>query len=91
MSHHVSLQWVASTDPVDGYSIYKGTVSGAETTKVNSALITGTTYDDTTATPGNWFYAVKSSLGGVESVLSNSINAVILPAPPTALTLVASN
>lgn len=91
MSHNVNLSWAASTDSVDGYNIYKGATSGAETTKVNSALVTGTTFDDTTAAPGNWFYAVKSSLGGVESVFSNSINAVILPAPPTALTLVSVN
>lgn len=91
MSHNVNLSWTASSDSVDGYNIYKGTTSGAEATKVNSALVTGTTFDDTTATPGNWFYAVKSSLGGVESLLSNSINAVILPAAPTALTLVSVN
>jgi hypothetical protein len=88
MAHSVSLSWTASTDAVDGYNIYKGPTSGSESTKVNAALVTTTTFVDSTATPGSEFYAVKSSLGGVESVLSNSVDAVILPAPPTALTLV---
>lgn len=92
MSHSVSLSWTASTDPVDGYQIFKGKTAGGEaTTPVNVALVTGTSYVDTTAAPGDEFYVVKSSLGGVLSVASNEISAVILPAPPTGLTLVSAS
>lgn len=88
MSHSVSLSWTASADQVDGYQIFKGLTAGGEaTTPVNSALVTGTTFIDTTAAPGDEFYVVKSSLGGVLSVASNEVQAVILPAPPTNLTV----
>ncbi len=92
MSHSVSLSWAASVDPVDGYFIFKGKTAGGEaTTPVNSAIVTGTSFVDTSATPGSEFYVVKSSLGGVLSIASNEIDAVILPAPPTGLTLVSAS
>ena len=88
MAHSVNLSWTASTDPVSGYNIYKGTVSGQETTLVNTALITGTTYNDTSEGPGVLFYVARSVLNGVESINSNEVKATILPAAPTALTVV---
>lgn len=90
MAHSVSISWTASTDAVDGYNVYKGSAAGSEATKVNTALITTDSFVDTTAAPGDWFYAVKSSLGGVESLISNSIEARILPAAPTNVVLVSA-
>ncbi len=91
MAHSASLSWTASTDTVDGYNVYRGSAAGAETTKVNSALITGTTFIDTNPPLGQDFYVARSSKGGVESINSNEVSAVILPAPPTALAVVASS
>ena len=92
MAHSVSLSWTASTDAVDGYNVYRGTGPGAEgTTALNSALVTGTTYVDSTATVGEDYYTVKSSKSGVLSVASNEVSAQLLPAPPTALTVTASS
>jgi hypothetical protein len=91
MSHSVSLAWTASTDAVDGYNIYRGSAAGAENVKLNSALVTATTFVDSAAPLGHDFYVVKSSIGGVESIASNEVNTVILPAPPTGLTITASS
>lgn len=87
MSHSVSLSWTASTDTVDGYHIYRGTqpTGGESTTPINSALVTTTTYVDSTATVGQFDYYVTSVKGGVESIHSNEVSTVILPQPPTAV------
>ncbi len=90
MSHQVTLSWVASTDAVDGYNVYRGAVAGAETTKINSALVTPLTFVDSSPLLGRNFYEVRSSIGGVESVVSNEVSTVILPAPPTNLAITAS-
>ena len=91
MAHNVNLQWVASTDATSGYNVYKGAAAGAESVLLTATPITATTFDDTTETPGQYFYVVKSVLNGVESVASNEISVSVRPAPPTSLTLVSVN
>jgi hypothetical protein len=88
MAHTVVLSWTASTDSIDGYNLYRGTSPGAENTLLNLSPIIGTTFTDTTPTDGEFFYIAKSIKGGVESLGSNEVTARILPAPPTALTVV---
>jgi hypothetical protein len=92
MSHQVNLAWTASTDPVDGYNVLRGAVSGGPYTKVNSALVTGATFTDAGpfSTLGPFFYVAESVKGSTVSTFSNETAAVFLPPlPPTAL-LVAS-
>lgn len=86
--HTVSLSWTASTDTVDGYNAYRGTASGQETTKLNTAPIVGVTFVDSSplAIGVEAFYVVRAVRNGLESVNSNEATAVILPAAPTALT-----
>lgn len=91
MSHSVSLSWTASSDAVDGYNIYRGATPGSETTKINTALVTGTTFVDNAPMLGHDYYIAKSVSAGVESQDSNEVSTVILPAPPTALTVTASS
>jgi hypothetical protein len=92
MAHQVVLQWVASTDTVAGYNVYRGTSAGAEsTTALNAAPIVGLTYTDSTVTPGTWFYTVKAIENGVLSPASGEVSTVILPAAPTNLTVVSSS
>ena len=91
MAHSVSLSWVASTDPVSGYNVYRGATAGAETTLLTPTPITGTTFVDSAPLLGEDFYVAKSVLNGVQSVASNEVSTVILPAPPTALVVVSSN
>ena len=85
MAHSVVLSWTASTDTVDGYNVYRGLVSGQETLKLNSAVVVGTSFTDTTANVGESFYVVRSSVGGVESINSNEASVSVQPAAPTLL------
>jgi hypothetical protein len=91
MAHSVSLSWTASVDAVSGYNVYRSAAAGLKTTLLTTSPITGVTYTDSTVLPGNWYYDVTSVENGAESVVSNSVNAVILPAPPTNLVLVSAS
>ena len=85
MAHTVTLNWDASTDAVDGYNVYRGSVSGQETTLLNTALVTSTSFVDSNPVIGETFYIAKSVKGGIESIASNEAKAVLLPAAPTQL------
>lgn len=80
-SHAVNLTWTASTDPVSGYNVLRGTVSGGPYTQVNSALVTGTSFTDSGpfANLGPFFYVAESVNGSTVSVHSNETPAVFLP------------
>jgi len=75
----VMLSWSASTSTVTGYNVYRSTTSGSGYTKLDSSLITGTTYDDTTVQTGNTYFYVTTSVdsGGDESAFSNQATATI--------------
>lgn len=49
--HSVTANWVASTSLVAGYNLYRGKVTGGPYVKVNTALISGTTFTDTFPLP----------------------------------------
>ncbi len=79
----VTLNWVASTSSnITGYNVYRGTVSGGPYTNLNSTLVTGTSYTDTTVESGQTYYYVTTAVDsqGVESAYSNQATAVI-PSP----------
>ena len=94
MAHSAVLNWVASTDTVAGYNVYRGTnPPGNEgATPINTSLVTGTTFTDTTVTAGEKVdYVVTAvSSAGVESVHSNEVSATIPIAAPTGLSIVVS-
>ncbi len=87
MSHSATLTWIASTDQVDSYNVYRGTnPPGNEgATPINAAPIMGLTYVDTTIVPGKYDYVVTSVKSGIESIHSNEITVSLPPAPPTGL------
>ena len=85
MAHSAILNWVASVDVIDGYNVYRRDTASGVPTKLNTALVSGTTFTDTTIGVGDYFYFVRSSKDGIESVDSNQATAVVLPAPPTNL------
>ena len=91
MAHSIGLSWTASTDTVDGYNVYRGATAGSESTKLNTSLIVGTTFTDSSPLLGENFYIARSSKGGVESINSNEVNAVILPAPPSSLVVTSTS
>jgi fibronectin type 3 domain-containing protein len=91
--HQAVLTWTPSIDTVSGYNIYRGTASGQESkTKINSALVTGTTYTDTTVLAGiTYFYEVTSvNAAGNESADSLEVSGTVPFAPPTGLKVVMS-
>jgi hypothetical protein len=77
--HTVSLTWDPSTSTVSGYNLYRGTQSGGPYSRINSAPLSGTSYDDSGVQSGrNYFYvstAVDASRN--ESTFSNEATAAI--------------
>jgi hypothetical protein len=72
-SHWATLNWAASNSPgVSGYNAYRATQSGGSYTKVNTALITGTTYTDYSVESGQTYYYVVTAVNSedIESVYS---------------------
>jgi fibronectin type 3 domain-containing protein len=82
--HSVTLNWVASTSQnVAGYNIYRGTTSGGPYgSKMNSSLVSGTTYTDNSVQAGQTYYYVVTTvdISSNESGYSNQATAVI-PSP----------
>ena len=76
--HTVTLTWNASTSLVQGYYVYRGTISGGPYTRL-SALEAGLSYVDSTAASGQtYYYAVTAvDAANTESVYSNQATAVI--------------
>ena len=87
LAHSATITWTASTDPVDGYNIYRANTSGTEAPPPlnGSTLVNATTFTDTTVQVGKaYFYVVTSVVNGFESAHSNeATSTVILPAAPT--------
>jgi hypothetical protein len=90
--HQTVLQWTASAPvsgvTIAGYNVYKSTTKGGEsaTKSINSTLITGTTYTDTSVVPGQTaFYVVDAqATTGNQSGPSNEVSATTPsnPNPP---------
>jgi hypothetical protein len=80
--HVVDLSWQPSTSTVAGYNVYRGTVSAGPYTKVNSSLISGTTYMDATVQAGQTYYYVATAVdsNNDESTYSTPASAVV-PSP----------
>jgi hypothetical protein len=79
VSHSVALGWGASSSGVAGYNVYRSTVNGSSYSKVNSALLPGLSYSDSSVTSGTTYYYVATSVdsSGNESVYSNQVSATI--------------
>ncbi len=76
----VTLSWVASTSSVAGYNVYRSGVSGGPyTLLLNSSLVTGLSYTDSTVQAGVTYYYVVAavSASGVESSYSNQASATV--------------
>jgi hypothetical protein len=56
----VQLSWSASTDPVLGYHIYRSGSTDGPFTRLNSALVTATTYTDASVSGGAYTYMVRA-------------------------------
>jgi Abnormal spindle-like microcephaly-assoc'd, ASPM-SPD-2-Hydin/Putative Ig domain len=81
-SYSVTLSWTAPAaagDTITGYNIFRSTASGGPYTQLNSSLIAGTTYTDTTVADGTTYYYVATAVGSsnAQSGYSNQSNAAI--------------
>jgi hypothetical protein len=75
----VSLSWNASTSPVAGYNVYRGSKSGGPYSKINSGLDASTSYTDSSVAAGQTYYYVTTAVNseGKESGYSNQAQAVV--------------
>lgn len=78
--HSSATSWSASPSTTTvGYNLYRSTTSGGPYTKLNTALITGLSYKDTTVVTKTTYYYVATAVDatGTESISSNQVTAVI--------------
>jgi hypothetical protein len=86
----VNLSWTAPTGPAVTYTynVKRGIAVGAET--LLQGGVSGTTFTDTTGTPGTTYYYVVTAVSVAESGPSNEVNCRTVPmtVTPTAVTVV---
>ena len=92
--HSALLGWTPSSDAVANptliYNVYRSTGGCTGSfTRVGTAATPS--YTDISITIGTYCYYVTSTLNGAESVPSNTVSAVVLPAAPTALKVTGVN
>lgn len=84
LAHSVDVTWAASTStPLQGYNVYRSTVSGGPYTKISPTLSPTTLlYTDTTPLSGKQYFYVVTALNtsGAESSASSEV-AVTIPVP----------
>jgi hypothetical protein len=79
-SHAVDLSWNASVSPsIAGYNVYRTTTAGSGYVKINSALVSGTSYTDTTIVGGQTYFYVTTAVDSSnnESDFSNVVQATV--------------
>ncbi|HEY2114670.1 MAG TPA: choice-of-anchor D domain-containing protein [Candidatus Angelobacter sp.] len=84
LAHSVDVTWAASTStPLQGYNVYRSTVSGGPYTKLSPTLSPTTLlYTDTTPLSGKQYFYVVTALNtsGAESSASSEV-VVSIPVP----------
>jgi fibronectin type 3 domain-containing protein len=81
-SHSATLTMTPNSSNVAGYNVYRSSVLNGPYTKLNSPLVTSTTYVDTTVLANQTYYYVATSVdsAGDETLYSNQVSATI-PTP----------
>jgi hypothetical protein len=82
VSHYITLSWNASASQVSGYNVYRSTSSGGPYSRINSSLVSATSYDDHTVAAGQTYYYTVTAIdaNGAESGYSNQAT-VVVPSP----------
>lgn len=95
--HSATLSWTDPSNPTGTtYNVYRQTsacpatepTSLAGFTKLNTSIVTGLTFTDSTVTPGSYCYLVTAVVGSAESGPSPDAGASVLPFAPVSLTIV---
>jgi hypothetical protein len=80
VNHYVTLAWVASTSPsISGYNVFRAAVSGGPYTQINSSLVGGTTYTDSSVSAGATYSYVIAAVNSsaTQSGYSNQVTVLI--------------
>jgi len=79
VTHSVALSWSDSGTQIAGYNVYRSTVSGGPYSKSNSALITSTSYSDSSVLSGTTYFYTTTAVGtdGIESAFSNQATVAV--------------
>lgn len=80
--HTVTLSWTDSSSGVSGFNVYRSSTSGGPYTRVNSNLISGTSFSDNAVQGGQTYFYVTTAISGsnTESDYSNQARAIV-PSP----------
>jgi fibronectin type 3 domain-containing protein len=75
----VSLSWTPSSSTYSGFNVYRGTVSGGPYTRVDTSMVSSTSYRDAGVSSGQSYYYVATEVDttGTESGYSSEVSAVI--------------
>lgn len=79
VNHSVTLGWVPGDSLYGGFNVYRGSQPGGPYSKVNSALISATSFIDNSVTSGQTYYFVATEMDstGTESSYSSEVSATI--------------
>ncbi|HEX5412863.1 MAG TPA: IPT/TIG domain-containing protein [Terriglobia bacterium] len=80
--HTVGLSWTSSSTGASGYNVYRSSTSGGPYARLNSNLVSGTSFSDTKVQAGQTYFYVTTAVntGSEESSYSNQAEAVV-PSP----------
>jgi fibronectin type 3 domain-containing protein len=71
VAHYVALSWSDTSSQIAGYNMYRSTISGGPFSKINSTLISLTSYSDPVVSGTTYFYVVTAvGTDGIESAFS---------------------
>ncbi|HEX8926484.1 MAG TPA: choice-of-anchor D domain-containing protein [Terriglobales bacterium] len=81
VAHQVTVAWSEAAS-VTGFNVYRSSTSGSSYTKINTSLISTTSYVDTAVSAGATYYYVVTAVdsNGVESAYSTQASATV-PTP----------
>jgi archaellum component FlaF (FlaF/FlaG flagellin family) len=79
VSHSVTLDWTPSSSTFLGFNVYRGSVSGGPYTRLNSGLVSTTSFVDTAVGSGQTYHYVATEVDstGAESSYSSEAIATI--------------
>jgi fibronectin type 3 domain-containing protein len=82
VSHSVTLNLTPNSSNVTGYNVYRSTTLNGPYTKLNSPVVTSTTYTDTAVVASQTYFYVGTSVdsAGIETAYSSQVTATI-PTP----------
>ena len=80
--HTIGLSWTDSSASVSGYNVYRSSSTGGPYTRLNSNLISGTSFSDTNVQAGQTYFYVTTAVNtsNVESSYSDQAQAIV-PSP----------